>query len=147
MYKTITLPVGLYGCETWSLTLREGSRLRVCENRVLRSIFGPKRDVWSRWRYGSMHHLHPVQATSNIPIIKYATMILDKRLLLVSRLRIVTENVELNKRLYRTNAHHGYLIRYLDKVENTMPDGDAVPEGSSGCCISDNTRWMDLDKT
>jgi sorting nexin-29 len=44
IYNTIILPVGLYGCETWSLTLREGHRLRVFENRVLRRIFGPKRD-------------------------------------------------------------------------------------------------------
>ena len=38
------LPVVLYDCETWSLTLREGCRLRVLENKVLRRIFGPKRD-------------------------------------------------------------------------------------------------------
>jgi hypothetical protein len=38
------LPVFLYGCETWSLTLREEHRLRVFENKVLRRIFGPKRD-------------------------------------------------------------------------------------------------------
>jgi len=38
------LPVVLYGCETWSLTLREEHRLRVIENRALRRIFGPKRD-------------------------------------------------------------------------------------------------------
>jgi hypothetical protein len=44
IYKTIILPVVLYGCETWSLTLREEHRLRVFENRVLRRIFGPKRD-------------------------------------------------------------------------------------------------------
>jgi hypothetical protein len=43
-YKTIILRVVLYGCETWSLTLREEHRLRVSENRVLRKIFGPKRD-------------------------------------------------------------------------------------------------------
>jgi hypothetical protein len=41
--KTIILPVVLYGCETWSLTLRDEHRLRVFENRVLRRIFGPKR--------------------------------------------------------------------------------------------------------
>jgi hypothetical protein len=41
--KTIILPVVLYGCETWSLTLREEHRLRAFENRVMR-IFGPKRD-------------------------------------------------------------------------------------------------------
>jgi hypothetical protein len=44
IYKTVILPVVLYGCETWSLTLREKHRLRVFENRVLRRIFGPERD-------------------------------------------------------------------------------------------------------
>ena len=44
VYRTIILPVVLYGCETWSLTLREEGRLRVFENRVLRRICGPKRD-------------------------------------------------------------------------------------------------------
>jgi hypothetical protein len=44
IYKTIILPVVLYGCETWSLTIREEHRLRLFENRVLRRIFGPKRD-------------------------------------------------------------------------------------------------------
>jgi hypothetical protein len=44
IYKTIILPVVLYGCETLSLTLREERRLKVFENRVLRRIFGPKRD-------------------------------------------------------------------------------------------------------
>jgi hypothetical protein len=43
--------IGQYGCETWSLTLREEYRLRVFENRVLRRIFGPKRDeVMGGWR-------------------------------------------------------------------------------------------------
>jgi len=44
IYRTMILPVILYGCETWSLTLREKRRLRVFENRVLRRVFGPKRD-------------------------------------------------------------------------------------------------------
>jgi len=44
MYRTIILPVVLYGFETWSLTLRERRRLRVFENGVLRRIFGPKKD-------------------------------------------------------------------------------------------------------
>ena len=44
IYRTIILPVVLYGCETWSLTFREERRLRVFENRVLRRVFGPKRD-------------------------------------------------------------------------------------------------------
>ena len=50
IYKTIILPVVLYGCETLSLTLREESRLRVFENRILKQIFGPKRDENGEWR-------------------------------------------------------------------------------------------------
>jgi hypothetical protein len=51
IYKTIILPVVLYGCETWSLTIREEHKLRVFENRVLRRIFEPKRDgVMGGWR-------------------------------------------------------------------------------------------------
>jgi len=48
IYRTIILPVVLYGCETWSLTLREESRLRVFENRLLKRIFGLKRDEVAR---------------------------------------------------------------------------------------------------
>ena len=48
IYKTIILPLVLCGCETWSLTLRKERRLRVSENRVLRRIFGPKRDEITR---------------------------------------------------------------------------------------------------
>jgi hypothetical protein len=51
MYKAITPPVVLRGCENWSLTLSEEHRLRVFENMVLRRIFGPKRDeVTGEWR-------------------------------------------------------------------------------------------------
>ena len=50
IYRTIILPVVLYGCETWSLTLREERRLWVFENRMLRTVFGPKRDeVTGEW--------------------------------------------------------------------------------------------------
>jgi len=47
IYRTIILPV-LYGCETWSVTLREVRRLRIFENRVLRRILGPNRDQLTR---------------------------------------------------------------------------------------------------
>ena len=51
IYRNIILPVVLFGCKTLSLTLREERRLRVFENRVLRRIFGPKRDeVTGEWR-------------------------------------------------------------------------------------------------
>jgi hypothetical protein len=51
IYRTMILPVVLYGCETWLFTLREERRLMVFENRVLRRIFGPKRDeITGEWR-------------------------------------------------------------------------------------------------
>ena len=51
IYRTIILPVVLYGCETWSLILREERKLRVFENMVLRRIFGPRRaEVTGEWR-------------------------------------------------------------------------------------------------
>jgi hypothetical protein len=59
IYQTVILPVVLYGCETWSLTVREEHKLRVFENRVLRRISGPKRDgVTGGWRKLHNEELH-----------------------------------------------------------------------------------------
>jgi hypothetical protein len=62
IYKTIILPVVLYGCETWSLILREEHGLRVFENRVLRRLFGPKRDEvtgeWRKLHNGELYNLY-----------------------------------------------------------------------------------------
>jgi hypothetical protein len=76
IYKTIILPVVLYRCETWSLTLREEHRLRVFENRVLRRIFGRKRDeVTGEWRKLHNKQLHDSYSSpSIIRIIKSRRM-------------------------------------------------------------------------
>jgi hypothetical protein len=67
IYKTIILPVVLYGYETWSLALREEHRLRVFENRVLRRIFGPKRDEVAReWRKLHNEELHNFYSSPDI---------------------------------------------------------------------------------
>jgi hypothetical protein len=67
IYRTIILPVVLYGCESWSFTLREECRLRVFENRVLRRIFGPKRDEVTReWRRLHNKELHALYSSPNI---------------------------------------------------------------------------------
>jgi hypothetical protein len=67
IYKTIILPVVLYGCETWSLTLRKEHGLRVFENRVLRRIFGPKRDeVTGEWRKMHNEELHNLYSSPDI---------------------------------------------------------------------------------
>ena len=67
IYRTVVLPVVLYGCETWSLTLREECRLRIFENRVLRRIFGPKRDeVTGMWRKLHNEELNDMYCSPNV---------------------------------------------------------------------------------
>jgi hypothetical protein len=66
-YRTIILPVVLYGCESWSLTFREEYRLRVFENKVLRRIFGPKSDeVTGEWRRLHNKEIYALYSSPNI---------------------------------------------------------------------------------
>jgi hypothetical protein len=67
IYKTIVFLVVLYGCETWYLTIRKEQRLRLFENRVLRRIFGPKRDEETGdWRKLHNEELHNLYSSPNI---------------------------------------------------------------------------------
>ena len=67
IYRTITLPLVLYGCETWSLKLREERKLRVFGNRVLRRVFGPKMDEVTReWRKLHNNELNNLYSSPNI---------------------------------------------------------------------------------
>jgi hypothetical protein len=66
IYRTVILPVVLYGYDTLSLTLREEHRLRVFENRVLRRIFGPKREEDGSWRRLHNDELHSLYSSPNI---------------------------------------------------------------------------------
>ena len=68
IYRTIILLFVLYGCETWSLTLREERRLRVFENRVLRRVFGPRRDevTAGEWRKLRNKELRDLYSLPNI---------------------------------------------------------------------------------
>jgi hypothetical protein len=75
IYKTVILPVVLYGCETWCLTLREEHRLRVFENRVLRRIFGPKREQDGSWRKLHNDEFHGRYSSPNmVRVIKSSRM-------------------------------------------------------------------------
>jgi hypothetical protein len=65
-YKAVILPVVLYGCENWSLTLREEHRLSVFENRVLRRILGPKREEDGSWRKLNNDEIHSLYSSPNI---------------------------------------------------------------------------------
>jgi hypothetical protein len=65
-YKTIILPVVLYGCKTLFLTLRKERKLKVFENRVLRKIFGPERDeIIGIWRQRHDEELHNLNSSPN----------------------------------------------------------------------------------
>jgi hypothetical protein len=66
IHKTVILPVVLYGCEIWSLALREEHRLRVSENRVLTRIFGPKREEDGSWRKLRNDELHSLYSSPSI---------------------------------------------------------------------------------
>jgi hypothetical protein len=86
IYKTIILPAVLYGCEIWSLTLREEHKLRVFENWVLRRIFGAKRDeVTGEWRKLHNEELHDFYSSpSIIRIMKARRMRWESRQLIGS---------------------------------------------------------------
>jgi hypothetical protein len=67
IYRTIILPVVMYGCETWSLTLKEERRLRMFENLALRRVFDPKRDeVTGEWRKPHNEVLNDLYSSPNI---------------------------------------------------------------------------------
>jgi len=115
IYRTIILPAVLYGCGTWSHTMREECRLRVLENRVLRGIFGPKRDEVTReWRKLHNEELNDLYS-SPIPVcvIKsrrirwagHAACMGEKR----GVYRVLVGKPE-GKRLYRGPGVHGKII-------------------------------------
>ena len=122
IYRTIILPVVLYGCETWSVTLRKERRLSVFENRVLRRVFGPKRDeVTGEWRKLHIEILGNLFSLPNIVrVVK-------------SRIMLWTGHVA------RMGQGRGVYRVLVGKPEGTKPLGtprrrweDNIYDGSSG---------------
>jgi hypothetical protein len=117
IYKTVILPVVFYGCETWSLTLKEEQRLKVFENRVLRRIFRPNRDEvtgeWRKLHNGELHNLY-----SSPDIIR---QIRSRRMRLVGHVACMGEG------------------RNVSRVLVGKPKGNR-PLGSPRCRLKDGIR-------
>jgi hypothetical protein len=115
IYKTIILPVVLYGCETWSLTLREEHRLRAFENRVLRGMLGPKGDEvtgeWRKLHSGELHNLY-----SSPDIIR---QIKSRRMRWVGHVACVGEG----RNMYRVLAAKPEGKRLLGRPRRRWEDG------------------------
>jgi hypothetical protein len=119
IYRTIILPVVLYGCVTWSLTLRKECRLSVFENRVLRRIFGPKRDMATEeWRRLHNNELYALYSSLNIV-----------RLIKSRRLRWAGYVARMGER------------RGAYRVLVGKPEG-RIPLGIHRCKWEDNIKWM-----
>ena len=100
IYKTIILPVVLYGCETWSLTLRKEWWLRVIGNRNLRRIFGPKRDENGEWKRFHNEELHSLYRSPNIVrVIKSRRLRWAGHVVRMEEGRIAIQNF--NREIYR----------------------------------------------
>ena len=113
--RTIILPVVLYGCETWSLTLREERRLRVFENWALRGIFGPKKDeVTGEWRKLHNEELNDLYCSLNII-----------RVIKSRRMRWAEHVARLGERRGRTGFWWGNL-KERDQLEEPGLDGRII---------------------
>jgi hypothetical protein len=143
IYKTIILPVVLYGCETWSLTLKEEHGLGVFENRVLRRIFGPRKDeVTGKWRKLHNEELRDLYSSpSIIRIIKSRRM---RWVGHVARMgekgnayRLLVGKLEGKRPLGRSRRRWMYNIR-MDLVEVGWGDVDWIR------LAQDRDRWRAL---
>ena len=143
IYKAIILPVVLYGCETWSLTLREERRLRVFENRVLRRIFGPRRDeVTGEWRKLHNDELNDLYSSPNIV-----------RVITSRRMGWVEHGARMGERrgVYRVLMGRRDGKRPLGRPKRRWEDNIKIDLQEVGCggldwieLVQDRNRWRTL---
>jgi hypothetical protein len=140
IYRTIILPVVLYRCENWSLTLREEHRLRVFENRVMRRIFGPKRDeVTGKWRKLHSEELHNLYSSPDI-----TRQVKSRRMRWVGHVARVGEE----RRVYKVLVGKPEGKRPLGRPRHRWEDGISMDlrEIGLGCVdwirlAQDKDRW------
>jgi len=127
MYRPTVLPVVLYGCETWSLTLREERRVRVFENRVLRRMFGPKRDeVTGEWR-----KLHLYCSSNIVRLIKSRRM----------RWAVHVARMEDGRGVYRVLVRKPEGKRPLGRLRRRWKDNIMIDLQEVGCGVMD---WIEV---
>ena len=140
IYRSIILPLVLYGCETWSLTLREECRPRVFENRVLRRIFGPKRaEVTGEWRKLHNEELSKLYCSPKIV-----------RVIKAKRMRWAGHVVRMGERrgVYRVLLKKGEGKRSLGRSSRRWEDNINIDPQEVGCrgmnwieVAQDRDRW------
>jgi len=124
----------LYGCETWSLILREESRLRVFENRVLRRIFGPKRDeLTGEWRKRHNKELNDLYSSPNIV-----------RLIKSRRLRWAGHGARLRewRGVYRILVGKPAGKRPIRRSRRRWEDNIKMDLQEVGCGVTTGSRWL-----
>ena len=143
IYRTITLPVVLYGCETWSLILREERKLRVFENMVLRRIFGRTRDeVTGEWRRLHNEGLSNFHSSPNI-----VRVIKSRRMRLAGHIARMGEE----RGVYRVLLGKPEGKRPLGRPRRRWVDNIRIDLQEVGCAymdwielVQDRDRWRTL---
>jgi len=133
IYRTITLPVVLYGCETWSLTLREKCRLRVFEIRVLRIVFGPKRDeVTGEWR-----KLHSEELSNLFSLPNIVRVVKSRRMRWAGHVALMGQG----RGVYRVLMGKPEGKRPLGRPRRRWEDNNKMDLQEVGCEVMD---WIEL---